>query len=172
MIRIKRIKRIAVVVKDLEAAEANWKKMFGIQPFLRGYEPEDGYAFVGFWVGDTRGDGQTNMEFLSPVNDPNGEKVIGRFLKNRGEGIYMITLETEGTSEQVDIEMKETGIEASWGGALKQWAGEAIEPGLKSWTEHYISPKNANGVLITLTSIEYEDPVVFKGKSGKTITVH
>jgi hypothetical protein len=171
MIRIKRVKRIAIAVKDLDAAVENWKRLFGIKPFLRGEEPEDRYAFVGFQIGNTRGDGETTIEFLSPINDPNGEMLIGKFIKNRGEGIYMITLETEGTSEEVDAELREIGIEASWGGALKQWSGKGMEYGLKSWTEHYISPKQANGVLITLASIEYADPEVFVGKSGKTIKV-
>jgi hypothetical protein len=173
MIRIKRVKRIAVAVKDLDGAVDNWKRMFGIKPFQRGEEPQDRYAFVAFQIGNTRGDGEMTIEFLSPINDPNGEMLIGKFIKNKGEGLYMITLETEGTSGEVDREIKETGLEPSWGGQLKQWKGtEGMEEiGLKSWTEHYVNPKNANGVLITLASIEYADPKVVHGKPGKTIDV-
>lgn len=170
MVRIKRVKRIAVAVKDLDSAVENWKKLFGIKPFLKGAESEDRYAFCAFQIGNTRGDGETTIEFLSPINDPNGEMLIGRFIKNRGEGLYMITLETEGTSEEVDIELEQAGLEASWGGQLKQWKYEHGSPqGIKSWTEHYISPKNANGVLCTLASIEYADPVLAEGKTGVTI---
>lgn len=171
MIRIKRVKRIAVAVKDLDAAVENWRRLFGIKPFQNGEEPEDRYAFVAFHIGNTRGDGEMTIEFLSPINDPDGEMLIGKFIKNRGEGLYMITLETEGTSEEVDVEIRETGLEPSWGGQLKQWKDiEGMEElGLKSWTEHYISPKNANGVVVTLASIEYADPKVSRGKPGKTI---
>lgn len=166
MIKIKRVKRIAVAVKDLDAAVENWKRLFGIKPFQRGEEPEDRYAYVAFWIGNTIGGGEMTIEFLSPINDPNGEMLIGKFIKNRGEGLYMITLETEGTSEEVDVQFRETGLKGSWGGALKQWLNMGD---LNSWTEHYIAPKDANGVLVTLTSIDYKDPEVFVSGSGKTI---
>lgn len=168
MIRIKRVKRIAVAVKDLDGAVANWKKLFGIKPFNRGEEPEDRYAFVAFQIGNTRGDGEMTIEFLSPINDPKGEMLIGKFIKNRGEGLYMITLETEGTSEEVDKEIRETGLEPSWGGQLKHW-DDMKGLSLKSWTEHYINPKHANGVLLTLASIAYADPEIIVSKAGKTI---
>jgi len=171
MVRIKRVKRIAIAVKDLDAAVENWKKMFGIKPFMRGEEPKDRYAFVAFQIGNTKGDGEVTIEFLSPLNDPNGEMLIGKFIKKRGEGLYMITLETERTAGEVDIEMKGVSLEPSWGGQQKKWEGdEAMKlSGMKSWTEHYVNPKNANGVLITLASIEYADPEIIHSKSGKTI---
>lgn len=171
MIRIKRVKRIAVAVKDLDKAVENWKRLFGIRPFQRGEESNDKYAWVAFEIGDTRGDGEMTVEFLAPFNDPNGEMLIGKFIKNKGEGLYMITLETEGTSEEVDVEFEKTGIKPSWGGRLKQWTKEhgMGEVGIESWIEHYIQPKDANGVLITLASIEYAEPKVAVSKSGVTI---
>lgn len=166
MIPIKRVKRIAVAVKDLDAAIEKWKQLFGIKPFMKGAEPEDRYAFAAFYIGE----GDTTVEFLAPVNDPEGEMLIGRFIKKRGEGLYMITLETEGTSDEVDRQFEETGIEPAWGGQLKHWAGAGMEEtGIKSWTEHYISPKDANGVLITLASIEYADPELIEAKPGVTL---
>ncbi|MCP4669214.1 MAG: hypothetical protein GY849_23010 [Deltaproteobacteria bacterium] len=172
MVRIKRVKRIAVAVKDLDAAVENWKKLFGIIPFQKGEEPEDKYAYVAFQIGNAFGEGEMTIEFLSPINDPDGEMIIGSFIKNRGEGLYMITLETEGTSDEVDQELEETGLKPAWEGQLKHW--EPIEElGMKSWTEHYISPMDANGVLITLASIVYARPflnaepgVTLRKKSG------
>jgi hypothetical protein len=173
MIGIKRIKRLAVAVKDLDAAIENWKKLYGIKPFLKGSVPEDRYAFCAFHIGNTWGDGETSpttIEFLSPINDPNGEMLIGKFIKNRGEGLYMITLETAGSSEEVDVELEQTGLQPSWGGKLKQWKYEPRSAqGYKTWTEHYVSPRDANGVLCTLASIEYADPVLAEGKKGITI---
>lgn len=168
MVRIKRVKRIAVAVKDMDAAVENWKRLFGIKPFQKGEEPEDRYSYVAFQIGNTFGDGETTIEFLSPLNDPNGEKLIGKFIKNRGEGLYMITLETEGSSDEVDQELEDTGLEPSWGGKLKHWDGPE-ELGFKSWTEHYINPKDANGVLITLASLVYAHRY-FEASPGKTIS--
>ena len=59
MIRIKRIKRVSIAVKDLEASVLKWRKLFGIKPYQRGEEPEDKYAFVAFQIRNTRGDGET-----------------------------------------------------------------------------------------------------------------
>jgi len=160
MIRIKRVKRIAVAVLDLEAAVENWKRLFGVIPFSEGDEPEDKYSFVAFQIGNTFGEGDMTIEFLSPMDDPDGTMLIGKFIRKKGEGLYMITLETEGSSEEVDKEIEELGLESSWGGQLKHW-GEDVEKGFtekvgfESWTEHYINPKNANGVLVTLASIIY-----------------
>jgi Glyoxalase/Bleomycin resistance protein/Dioxygenase superfamily len=170
MIRIKRVKRIAVAVKNLDEAIARWQKLFGIKVFQRGPEAEDKYEFAAFQIGNTRGDGEMTIEFLAPLNDPKGEVLIGKFIRENGEGLYMITLETEGTSEEVDVEFKKTGIKPAWGGQLKQWTGKGMEElGLKSWTEHYVNPKDANGVLCTLASIAYADPAVILSKPGATI---
>jgi hypothetical protein len=115
------------------------------------------------------------VEFLSPMDDPDGTMLIGRFIRQKGEGLYMITLETEGTSEEVDKELKELGLESSWGGQLKHW-GEDVEKGFterygfESWTEHYINPKIANGVLVTLASIIYpKERPVLRAKPGITL---
>ncbi|RJX28408.1 MAG: VOC family protein [Desulfarculus sp.] len=170
MIRIKRVKRIAVAVKDLDQAVKNWQKLFGVKPFQYGKEPEDRYHYVAFQIGDTRGDGEMTIEFLSPLDDPNGELLLGKFIRERGEGLYMITLETEGTADEVAQEIKDTGLKPAWGGQQKQWLAEHMQGlGLESWTENYVSPKDANGVLCTLASIRYQDPVMIDAKPGITL---
>ncbi|MBU1741497.1 MAG: hypothetical protein KKC37_08120, partial [Proteobacteria bacterium] len=132
--------------------------------------PADKYAFVAFQIGDTRGEGEMTIEFLSPLNDPDGEMLIGKFIKNRGEGLYMITLETEGTADKVSEEIKATGLSPSWSGQQKEWRGDVVEKaGLVSWTEHYVSPKDANGVLCTLASIVYADPELMVSVPGDTL---
>lgn len=168
MIRIRKVKRIAIAVKDMHKAVENWKKLFGIRPLYYGEEPEDKYEYTAFNIGY----GDTNIEFLAPKDDPNGEKMIGKFIKERGEGLYMITLETEGTSEEVDKEFETTGIKSAWGGMLKHWAltdkDLRDKGGLKSWTEHYVHPRDANGVLVTLASCIYNDEA-WESKAGVTV---
>jgi hypothetical protein len=68
----------------LNASVAVWKKRFGVQPFQRGQEPEDQYQWFAFNVGNTRCEGDMTIEFLAFLNDPKGENLIGKFIKDRG----------------------------------------------------------------------------------------
>jgi hypothetical protein len=171
MIGIKRVKRIAVVVEDLDQAVKNWEKLFGVKTFQVGAEPEDKYQWAAFEIGDTRGDGEMTMEFLAPLDDPDGTTLIGKWLKKNGEGLYMVTLETEASADDVVVQMKETGLEPSWGAMQKTWTAEKgmAGVGIERWTENYVNPKHANGVLVTLASIEYRDPEVIQTQPGETL---
>jgi hypothetical protein len=150
MIGIKRIKRIAVAVKDLDAAIENYKKLFGIVPFTYGIAKSEKYHWCAFELGD----GDCTMEFLSPWNDPDGKVLIGKFIREQGEGLYMVTLETAGTADETVDSMREMGIEPSWGSVA--WNNIRLNGSgdtAKNWQEHYINPKAANGVLFTLATI-------------------
>lgn len=151
MIKIRQIKRIAVAVKDLDAAIENYKKMFGIVPFTYGIAKDEKYHWCAFEFGD----GDCTMEFLSPWNDPDGEVLIGKFIREHGEGLYMVTLQTAGTADETVDAIKELGIKPSWGSVA--WdnirlnaSGDTAE----KWQEHYINPKEANGVLFVLATID------------------
>ncbi len=149
-IRIKRIQRIAVAVKDLDAAIEKWKKMLGVEPFIYGIAGKEKYHWCAFELGE----GDCTMEFLSPWNDPEGEVLIGKFIKKRGEGLYMVTLQTAGTADETVDAMRELGIEPSWGSvAWKDINLNASGDSAEMWQEHYIPPKEANGVLLTLATI-------------------
>jgi hypothetical protein len=168
MIKIKRIKRIAIAVKDLEASLAHWKKMFGINVFTRGSEPGALYHWAAFEIGEDHGNTVMTMEFLSPLNDPKGVGMIGKFIKERGEGLYMVTMETKGDLAQVRKEFTDTGLTPSWGQKNVGWdhGKDPQVARIKSWWETYVHPKDANGALITLASIEYSDPVVTTSDEG------
>ncbi len=151
MVKIKNIQRIAVAVKDLDASIAQYKKLFGIVPFNYGIAKKENYHWCAFEMGE----GQCTMEFLSPWEDPNMEGIIGKFIKKRGEGLYMVTLRTAGDAKEVVASMKELGIAPSWGSvgwndALLNASGDMAA----SWQEHYVAPKETFGVLMTLASIE------------------
>jgi hypothetical protein len=150
MIRIKQIKRMAVAVKDLDAAIENYKKLFGIVPFTYGIAKDEKYHWCAFELGD----GDCTMEFLSPWNDPEGKFLIAKFIKERGEGLYMVTLETGGTADETVDAMRGLGLEPSWGSvAWNNIRLNASGDTAKNWQEHYINPKAANGVLFTLATI-------------------
>jgi hypothetical protein len=93
------------------------------------------------------------MEFLSPMDDPDGEVLIGKFIKNRGEGLYMVTLEMEEENKVFEAQLSDMGFQPSWGNA---YFGDG--PDYMKWTESYINPKDAFGVLFTLAHIVPREP--------------
>lgn len=164
MIKIKNIQRIAIAVRDLDASIERFKKLFGIIPFIRGVAKEERYHWAAFELGE----GQCTMEFLSPWNDPNGEVLIGKFIRERGEGLYMVTLRTAGTAEETVNAMRALDIEPSWGSVA--WDDGLLNASgdmAAKWQEHYIKPKDACGVLFTLATIDRKivpEPVVAPGE--------
>ena len=161
MIPIKRVRRIAVAVKDLDSAIENYKKLFGVVPFLYGVADSENYHWCAFEIGE----GECTMEFLSPWNDPDGKAIIGKFIRNRGEGLYMVTLETAGTADETVDAMREVGVKPSWGSvgwddASLNASGDTAD----KWREHYVPPKDANGVLFTLASISRKMTGVVQAK--------
>ena len=151
MIKIKNIQRIAIAVKNLDAAVEKYKTLFGVVPFNYGIVEKEKYHWCAFEIGE----GQCTMEFLSPWNDPDGEVLIGKFIRQRGEGLYMVTLRTEGTADETVDAMKELGIEPSWGSvAWEDCLLNASGDMAAKWQEHYINPKDACGVLFVLATID------------------
>jgi hypothetical protein len=149
-IKIKRVQRIAVAVKDLDASLAKWKEVLGIEPFQYGIAEKELYHWCAFEIGE----GEATMEFLSPWHDPKMEGIIGKYIKKRGEGLYMVTMRTAGSADETVDAMRELDIEPSWGSV--GWKDAIINSkGAKYalWQEHYIAPKYLNGVLITLATI-------------------
>lgn len=154
MIKIKNIQRIALAVKDLEGAVKDYQRMFGIKPFNYGIAKEEKYHWIAFELGE----GQCTMEFLSPWNDPNGEVLIGKYIREHGEGLYMVTLRTAGDADKTVDSMRELGIEPSWGSVA--WNDTYMSAGgemAAKWQEHYISPKYTHGALFTLATIERKE---------------
>jgi len=151
MIRIKNIHRIALAVKDLDATVAKFKKLFGIVPFNYGIAHNENYHWIAFEMGE----GQCTMELLSPWKDPNLDGIIGKYIKKKGEGLYMVTLRTAGDEKEVVESMKALGIDPSWGSvgwdnALLNASGDMAS----TWQEHYINPKETGGALMTLATIK------------------
>ena len=88
------------------------------------------------------------------MNDPDGEVLIGKFIRKRGEGLYMVTLEMEDDNKTFETQLSGMGIEPSWGNAHFDEG-----PDYKKWTESYIKPQDAFGVLFTLAHIIPKPPM-------------
>lgn len=168
-IRIKGINRIVVAVEDMDKARERYEKLFAIKPFAYGAEPEKGFHWLVFELGS----GETKMEFLSPLGDAGREKSpVAKFINKRGEGVYMITLETAGNVKETNAAMYELGLTPA-GGVIYNDMPVCSE-GIFANTcyEYCISPKDTHGVLFNLASLEYKDIGVWKCKPGRPVSVH
>jgi len=143
-LKIKKIKRVQIAVKDINSAIKQYKKLFDIDPFEGAEVPELNYKWVAFRF-NKEDPNQCVVEFLSPINDPDGTMPIGKFIKKRGEGLFQMSLETETDNDVTEAELRRMGIEPTNG------RGHYIDGAdYESWTESYIHPKDACGVQLGL----------------------
>lgn len=167
-INIKGIKRIVIAVADLEQARKRYEELFDIKSYAYGSEPEKGFHWLAFELGL----GETTMEFISPLDgSAKKDSPIARFIKKRGEGIYMITLETDKNTRNTIEAMRQLGFAPTEsvvyeGMPLNSGGGMAEE-----WHEHYIGPKETHGVLFALATITRRYPGVRNCNKGKIVPV-
>jgi len=151
-VKVRRIRRVAVAVTDIDAALERYKTLFDIDPYDWGEETTHKYKWVAFRFG-SEGEAQCTMEFLSPMNDPKGEYLIGKFIRKRGEGLYMVTLEMEDDNKVFEAELSEMGFKPTWGNAYFEEG-----PDYKRWSESYLHPNDGFGVLFTLAHVVPKPP--------------
>jgi 4-hydroxyphenylpyruvate dioxygenase-like putative hemolysin len=78
------IVELSVVVRDLDAAAAQFTKLFGLSVHRR--ETHEGFGFKNAILPTGIG----HIELMQPT-DP--AKAVGRFLAKRGEGVYLVGFE-------------------------------------------------------------------------------
>ncbi len=130
----KKIDHVTVVVKDLDAAVNTFQNNFSFPAGLSGGSPELNMRFSCLQVGDAL------LELLQPTGEQNAGM---RFLTDRGEGLYAISLEVESLDD-----------------AVQHLAAQGISTRIQSFREGsrlcFISPQHTHGVVLQL--IEYTKP--------------
>jgi methylmalonyl-CoA epimerase len=97
---IKRLYGINIAVKDLDAAVKKYSDILGGEPEWT--KPED-FAFPGLrgatiWVGDVR---------INLIASDNPETSIYKFVESRGEGVFLISLQsTDLVNDMKDLTAK------------------------------------------------------------------
>ena len=86
---IENIDHIILAVKDLEAAENNYKKIFGINPVWKGVHNELGTSNVIFNFENTY------LELLAATGSGIGAELINKTIKKNGEGLSGLVLGTK-----------------------------------------------------------------------------
>jgi len=130
---IGRLNHIALVVPDLEAAAANWKKALGAEVSQPQALPEHGVTVVFIDTGNSK------IELLEPMGD---ESPIARFLdRNADGGMHHLCFEVDDIIEARDRLISE--------GARVLGSGEPAT-GAHGKPVLFLHPKDFNGTLIEL----------------------
>ena len=90
---INTLDHLIIAVKDLNEAELNYKKLFGLNPVWRGEHKELGTANVIFNFKNTY------LELLSAEGEGVGADLVNESIKKNGEGLAGIVLNTKDISK-------------------------------------------------------------------------
>jgi methylmalonyl-CoA epimerase len=117
-----------VVVKDLEAAVATYQHNFELEKAGGGEVPSLGIHNAFLQIGGAR------IELMTPTS---ATGPVAEFLEQRGEGIYLLSLEVEDLDEAV-ARLQDTG------------ARVRVAEGSTGQRLAFVSPKSTHGVLLQL----------------------
>ena len=125
-----RVHHVAVVVRDIEAALATWRDLFGLPLELVLPIAADGVTIAFLPVGETK------IELVAPTDPATG---VARFLEARGEGFHHVCLEVP----ELDATLAD----------LASRGAELIDREARRGAEGpvaFIHPRSCNGVLVEL----------------------
>ncbi|MFC1993173.1 VOC family protein [Chloroflexota bacterium] len=134
---IKKFTHVGIVVKDINHAIDLYSKAFGFEPGPFGMMevPEIGVKNFSLIIG------RNFIEFMEPTNF---DMPIGKFLKERGEGVYHISFSVDDIKEQVNS-LRQNGVTVE-----DPWEVPSIPYQVKvAW----VDPKSVNGVNIELVEL-------------------
>lgn len=128
---MRKIEHIGIAVKDLEASNQLFEKLFGNPPYKEEEVASEGVKTSFFMNGPNK------IELLEATNE---NSPIAKFLEKKGEGVHHIAFDVE------DIEAEMIRLQAEGfiliNGAPKKGADNKLVV--------FLHPKSTNGVLIEL----------------------
>lgn len=133
---IKGLDHVTIIVKDLEAAVAQYEKILGRARRAPTPEPATPRRDPGYKA-NVISFGTTNIELVTPTNDygPHARRLLAN-----GDGVYLVALKVDNLRETVD-ELRSKGVR------LVDDPGPGTEPITSLVCVH---PRSANGVMILL----------------------
>ena len=135
---IETLDHLIIAVQDLDEAEENYKKIFGILPVWKGIHKELGTANVIFNFKNTY------FELLSANGDGLGADLVNNQLKENGEGMLGLVLGTEDISSTSAI-LKDKGFpisEVSNGEGKNSQSDET-----RQWKNIFLPPELTRGIF-------------------------
>ncbi|MBI3455824.1 MAG: VOC family protein [Candidatus Rokubacteria bacterium] len=135
-VKVRRVDRISIAVRSLEAARAFFERHFGAEFGPVEDVTVDGYRYVPFTVAGF------TLELLEPYNP---DHPIARFLDKRGEGIYQLSLMVEDVDGAVEA-LRAAGLRVL---GPRTYPEDVVLEGCR-WKEAFVHPRDAFGVLLFL----------------------
>jgi len=129
---IRRISHLGIAVRNLDAAIALYRDVFGLEPERRWVAEADRMEAASFRVGDV------GIELMQPLEE---ESPVGRFITRRGEGLHHVAYQVDDVAEALRT-VGDAGVELI----------DAVpRPGGGGGTlVGFLHPKSVHGVLTEL----------------------
>ena len=128
---MKKIDHIGIAVKDVEASNELFSKLFNKAPFHQELLETQHLQVSFFALEDTK------VELIQPVSE---KSTVHKYLENKGEGIHHVAFEVEDIYAEMK-RLKEAGF---------QLLQEEPKRGADNKLICFLHPKNTKGVLLEL----------------------
>jgi methylmalonyl-CoA/ethylmalonyl-CoA epimerase len=128
---IKKIEHIGIAVKDLNASNELFKKLFGKEHYKVEAVESEGVSTSFFMLGETK------IELLEASNS---NSTIAKFIEKKGEGIHHIAYEVDNIEREME-RLKSEGFEL---------IHQQPKDGADNKKICFLHPKSTNGVLVEL----------------------
>jgi methylmalonyl-CoA/ethylmalonyl-CoA epimerase len=128
---MRKIEHIGIAVKDLNASNQLFEKLFGNPPYKEEEVASEGVKTSFFMNGPNK------IELLEPTND---SSPIAKFLEKKGEGIHHIAFDVEDIEKEI-VRLQEEGFVL---------INDKPKKGADNKLVVFLHPKSTNGVLIEL----------------------
>lgn len=128
---LREVDHIAIAVRDLEAAAAWYKDVFGAEVTHREVVESDGVEEALIKVAESY------IQLLTPTKP---DSPVGKFLESRGEGLHHVAYRVDDCAKALEA-VKSAGFRV---------VDEAPRPGSRNTTVAFLHPKSGFGTLIEL----------------------
>ena len=128
---MRKIEHIGIAVKNLEASNLLFKKLFGQPPYKEEEVASEGVKTSFFMNGPNK------IELLEATN---ADSPIAKFIEKKGEGIHHIAFDVANIYTEIERLQKEGFIILN----------ETPKKGADNKLVAFLHPKSTNGVLIEL----------------------
>lgn len=128
--KLEKIDHICIAVKDRVVAEARFKEVFGRDPDLRYFDDAEKIDVARYYIGEV------GLELVAPSNE---DSEVARFIRKRGEGLYLVSLKVPDTASALE--------------KLKEKSVRVLDQTPRVWREHqfaFIHPHSLFGVLFEI----------------------
>lgn len=125
------VDHIAIAVRDIEAAAAWYKDVFGAEVTHREVVESDGVEEALIKVAESY------IQLLTPTKP---DSPVGKFLESRGEGLHHVAYRVDDCAKALEA-VKSAGFRV---------VDEAPRPGSRNTTVAFLHPKSGFGTLIEL----------------------